>query len=1007
MSGPGEPELQSPFRRVLAFGLALFGFSLLPGPGARALDPFRPVSQYVRTSWREELPQSTVNALLAARSGYLWIGTYEGLVRFNGTDFRVFNRENTPALKQNGIVSLFEDRSGALWIGTTYGGVLRLRNGVFENWTSEHGLPGDSVFSIFEDRQGTVWLGTHKGLARMQNGRILPSDLDARTESGVSIVRDFTETSDGSLWAGTDGSGLFRFRDGKWQNISTKDGLLHATVSGLMADQEGGLFVGTYGGLQHYKDGTFTNYGETEGLANTRIVRLLKDRDGNLWVATEGGGLHRFRNGVFTVLDSRKGLVNDVVRALAEDREGNLWAGTNGGLERLKDGAFLPFTRRDGLASEFVRTVFEDSRGTIWAGSDGGGLQKLMNGAFVEVPLPGGSPAKLIRTITEGPDGAIWVGTAGGGVLRLEGDRVTSFGIAEGLPNAYVRCLIAARNGDIWAGTNNGLARFRQGKWTIFRSPVASTNTVLTLLESRRGALFFGTTFGGLGRLENGEFSFISTAEGLPHPQVFSLYEDGNGALWIGTLAGLCRLSEGRLFVFGNRSGLPRDLVFSILEDDQAHLWLSSNQGIRRVPRFDLEEVVRGRKDPVPSETFGRDDGMPSRQCNGGSQPSAVRARDGRLWYATSAGVALVDPRRLTFASASPPAVIEALEVDGEEVAITPPVEIGPGVKRVSVRYAILSLRDPQSSGCRIKLTGFDDDWRPCEASRSTTYTALPPGRYELRIGARGRKGGWNDAAARLDFEIRPHFYQRGRFIALGGLVLAAAVSALVVLRVRRLRRRSEDLERQIERRTADLSDAKESLEFTNEKLQQANAQLSKMVLLDPLTGLANRRHFESSLDSEWRRALRAKEPLSLLMVDVDHFKLYNDSYGHPAGDECLRKVADAMRTTFRRAGDLVARIGGEEFAILLPATSRTSAEALAAQLLEAVDRLSLAHRSSPYELKVLTVSAGIATIQPTDEIRTRDLVAAADSALYAAKQGGRHRWAGREVAAGDDLPIV
>jgi diguanylate cyclase (GGDEF)-like protein len=226
-------------------------------------------------------------------------------------------------------------------------------------------------------------------------------------------------------------------------------------------------------------------------------------------------------------------------------------------------------------------------------------------------------------------------------------------------------------------------------------------------------------------------------------------------------------------------------------------------------------------------------------------------------------------------------------------------------------------------------------------------------------------------------------------------------------IRVRSLRSRSEQLEILVAQRTADLQDAKESLEWTNERLQQANSQLEKMVLLDPLTGLANRRHFESALESEWRRAQRSGEPLSLLQVDVDHFKLFNDTYGHPEGDECLRRVAQALRSTFRRAGDLVARVGGEEFAVLLPGTPRASAEVLAAQMIESIDRLAVEHRSSPDSRKLVTVSAGVSTITASETTQARDLVSAADAALYVAKQGGRHRWAGQDVTPAEGLPVV
>lgn len=185
--------------------------------------------------------------------------------------------------------------------------------------------------------------------------------------------------------------------------------------------------------------------------------------------------------------------------------------------------------------------------------------------------------------------------------------------------------------------------------------------------------------------------------------------------------------------------------------------------------------------------------------------------------------------------------------------------------------------------------------------------------------------------------------------------------------------------------------EAYRALRESQRQLLETNIQLQRLTNVDGLTGLNNRRYFDEYLDIEWRRAAREGDPLSLLMVDIDAFKLYNDTYGHLAGDETLKSVAKALQVGCERPADIAARFGGEEFVVVLPGTSVVAAAALGEKLRMAVEKLGIPHSSSPTAVHV-TVSIGAASIQPLQHTSALALIDAADKALYTAKHAGRNR---------------
>jgi diguanylate cyclase (GGDEF)-like protein len=963
-------------RRASAFVFAALLLGTAPRP-ALALDPQRSLTQYGLDLWTVEqgLPQNSVQAVVQTRDGHLWLGTQEGLVRFDGVRFTVYDEKNTLALKDHRIHALHEDREGSLWIGTRDGGLVRLQAGTFSVFDTSSGLAHNRVRSIYQDRRGRLWVGTDGGLSRFEKERFTsPLGLNARPYAVMAIAE-----TQGALWFGTDGDGLLRLTDAL-EAYGRKDGLPSDAVRSLHVSRDGTLWIGTRGGgLARYRDGRFRSLPLPAGAGETAGA-VAEDRDGNLWIGTRGGGLLRFADGRWSALTQRDGLSGDIVLSAYEDREGSLWIGMEGaGLNRLRDLKLASFGKPEGLGHEMLLPIYEDSKGDIWMGSYGGGLFRYRNGSFDSLTTRQGLSSDLVVSLLEDRRGDLWVGTDGGGLNRLRDGKFRRYGKGDGLPSERVIALHEDGEGSLWIGTyGGGLARLKDGRITVFgRSRGLSSDHVFAIASDRSGNLWVGTDGGGLNVLDRGRFKAYTTEQGLAHNTVFRIYEDGAGALWIGTYGGLSRFKDGRLVSITSKEGLFDDRLFQILEDDRGELWMSGNKGISRVPRRDLEELAEGRRTSVTPIAYGTSDGMRSSECNGNSQPAGWKARDGSLWFPTTRGAVRIDPAKIRLNELPPPVAIEDVTIDGKRVDSRASVDAPPGRGEIEIQYAGLSLVDPQRVRFKYRLDGFDQGWVDAGTRRVAYYTNIPPGRYVFRVAAANDDGVWNETGAAFAFVLRPHLYQARWFWGLGGLLTLALAWAGHRWRIRRLDARERRLAQLVSERTRDL--------------EQANQMLSRVSYLDAVTGIANRRNFDDCLELEWRRLRRLGGPLSLIMVDIDHFKAFNDTYGHQQGDECLKAVAQALRRSLHRPGDLCARYGGEEFAVILPGTTAEGALQVAEGLRASVEDLGLVHASSP-AASTVTASVGVATALSGDESTTQSLLRSADKALYEAKRTGRNR---------------
>ncbi len=812
------------------------------------LDPARDITEYVHASWgeKEGLPQGSINAIEQTDDGYVWLGTQEGLVRFDGIKFRVFDTRTVDTLRGNDIRVLKRDHEGALWIGTLNAGIYRYFNGSFASVADLPGLKDARITAILEGKQGQLWVGTaESGLYQLVNGEIISIDLPVRN------ITALLETDGGTLWIGSRGAGLFRYDNGKVHTYTSANGLPDEDVTSLAASQNGGIWIGTReGGVAHLHDNTIYVATTEQGLPSNRIHTLFEDAAGSLWIGTDQGGLARLRLEIpnfqsleadvsirtgatahrpavaawedalkFSSFASSNGLTYDVVKAIFLDREGNLLIGTDGGgLNLLREGKFTMYTEKVGLPDDIVYAIHEDHFGAMWFSTEKG-VGRLSNGIMSAYSVADGLADNYVISIASTPDSSVWMGTNGSGLSRFYKGDFTTVTQESGLPENQIYGLHSDSKGQLWIGTGRGVARMAENNITAFsKTDGLSSDLVTFVLESRDGAVWVGTYDAGLNKVLGDEIVPFVGAEELANIGVLTLHEDDAGVLWIGTYGdGLIRIKDGDLTAYTTANGLFNDTVLQVLEDDLGYLWMSSNQGLFRVGKTQLEDFASGKINAITSVVYGKGDGLKSNEFNGGIQSAGWKSKDGKLWFPSTEGVVMIDPQKVQKNETPPLIQVEGIHADGESVPLEGAMQLAAGTDRMEIHYAGLSLVAPKKMRYQYQLSGADRDWVEAGSERVAHYTNLAPGAYSFKVRAQNSDGVWSHREAALSLYHKPFFYQTIWFYLVCIGLVTTGIAGTVRWRTSQLRAQKVALEhevnertRNLEERTADLTSALE-----------------------------------------------------------------------------------------------------------------------------------------------------------------------------------------------------
>ena len=766
------------------------------------------------------LPQNAATAVIQTRRGYIWVGTYGGIGQFDGMRFKIFDSSNTKGFANSRVTALFEDSRGVVWVGHDGGELTRCIDGLFTALEHRAGWDTAPIKAFVEDGHGELWCLNQRGHAmRVSDGLIIkPTGVmaenlfvnpnAARDAGGRAYVArngvvarfsadgfkaiDFADPStspyydciaparDGSLWVLGEGK-VRKWNGTNWVADVGVFPWVGLTVTSLREMSSGRLIMGTlHSGLFVFdpSTGAWSNLNRTTGLPQDWVCSLAEDQEKNLWVGTHGG-VALLRSRKVTMRSPPDDWQGRPVLSTMHAHDGAIWAATEGaGVYRFKDDAWTHFE----LANPFVWSLFEDSQNQIWAGTWGGGIFRLENGRFEAQTnlFPATDP---VLALAESPAGTMWIGT-GKGLVRVRGGVSEKLAALGGAAAGDVRAIEVVGSDDIWIGT--------------------------------QGA--------GLGHLKNGTLQTFRVTNGLAGNFIISLHGETNGTLWIGTLdMGLCRYKDGVFHTINTTHGFPGNTVFHIEDDQRGNLWFNSPQGLFRVSKAHLNACADGTLAKLELLAYGKAEGLTTLTGTGGFTPSGFRSPDGRLWFSTARGIAVIAPQSERANPVSPPVWVEEVLVDGEldSMRVEPAtratrgnnnrkarslVVLQPGRRQLEVVFTGLSFSSPDRVQFKYRLKGLDADWTEAATRRRVTYSFLPPGEYTFQVVACNSDGLWNEAGDTLDIVVLPFFWQTIWFKILMAILSVVLLALIFYFESRRrIRNKIERIarERELERERA------------------------------------------------------------------------------------------------------------------------------------------------------------------------------------------------------------
>jgi len=750
------------------------------------------MSQYAHTAWkvREGFGNGEIISIAQTPDGYLWLGTWFGLLRFDGVRNVPWQPPVNQPLPSSKIYSLLATRDGTLWIGTL-NGLASWKDGKLTQYAE---LAGHYIYKILEDHEGTVWASgltvTVGRLCAIRDGNVQCYGEDGSLGRGAS---NLYEDSKGNLWAAVD-NGVWRWRPGPPAFYSMPDGPY--PIDALGEDADGALLLGWNSGLYRLIDGKSEAYPLPGPRRQFRAERILRDRDGGLWIGTFSHGLLHVHGGRTDIFAESDGLSGERIHSLFEDREGNIWVATINGLDRFRNFGVATLTSSQGLSSAIVGSVLADRDGSVWLGTFAG-LNRWHDGQ-VTIPHSGSAKrdGKLNKqnphSLFQDDRGRIWISTAREFGYLEDGRFISVSAFSKG----PVLSIAQDNAGNLWlANETLGLLRVsprnevRQIPWANLGHKDHAS--VLAIDPSHDG-LWIGFYLGGIAYFSDGKIrASYTTADGLGEGRVGGFLFDQGGTLWVATEGGLSRLKDGRVTTMTSKNGLRCDTVNWVMKDDDHAFWLYMACGLVRIARSELDAWVSDTKRTVRATIFDSSDGVRSLAAGGHFSPQVARSADGRIWFLPWDGVSVVNPRELHFNKLLPPVHIEQITADHQTYDATSAsngkVQLPARVRDLEIDYTALSLVAPEKVLFRYKLEGFDREWQEAGTRRQAFYTNLSPRSYTFRVMACNNSGVWNEAGALLNFSVAPAYYQTLWFRLSCVVVFLAVLAGLYRLRVRQL----------------------------------------------------------------------------------------------------------------------------------------------------------------------------------------------------------------------------
>lgn len=976
------------------------------------------------------LPQNSVVAMTVDRFGLPWVGTEDGLARFDGQKFVAFERAvERRWLPGNYIVALASDPV-SIWIAAESGGIARFdldreHFDILDTVDPDNGQ-ALNAWGLLADGD-LLWVGTRdRGVFALERekpyrirGHWHKAASDPNRRLDLNAVRDLLPDSEGrGIWvAGFGGVAHIDKTRGRVEHLRLS-GLAEngppADLSNVLDLHDGSVWLGLRShGVMRRRVGeeAFTSIPAEPAAVEPLVVnRLLHTGTGEILAAT-ASGLYRFDaacdclKAIVASSPFRKTLAQSILLSAIDTPNHQVWIGTwNHGLLRYDATApnFDLLSINDLATGDeplIPRSLFVDQRQRLWIGTFGQGARYA---TIQDAPMaswdwktwngPQGAPGQQIWAFNDLGNGDLFI-ASDVGLARWNEDprRVAQIDLAPDRVDE-TRALFTASDGSLWINSVGGVDRIDPetlARTHFSRKTGLDDSRVYALTEWPRGRLVLGTWSGLFTLPLDGDRiePFPLRVHGKPYQTslIWEFWIDSDDGLWIGTSDGLLHLARGSerdARRFGESEGLPNNVVYAIEPHGPSDLWLSTNRGLVQFNRHD------GR-----AATFSVDDGL---QGNEFGFSMAAHDAKGRLYFAGLGGVNRFDPEQVRQAPGLPQPILVQFHLNDQvvragetlrglvplpkSILATDRIRLGWRERDLGFTFSALASESPDHLHFEYRLLGKDPQWIDAGQRRYVGYTNLAPGDYTFEVRATDRYGNRGDPR-RLEIELAPPLWATWPFRIGAGLIVLVLLTTAVNWRIAALHRSRQQLADEVARQT-------EKIRIQNEQLEAANQALFERSIRDPLTGTFNRRHFGELAETAYLGCRARNQDFAMLLLDLDHFKMINDRYGHATGDAVLCAVAQGLRNTLK-GQEALARWGGEEFVMMWPNTDLASAKERAMRCCEAVRELRIV--SGDTSLRV-TASFGLAVATPGHQPTIEALLAQADAALYRAKAMGRDR---------------
>lgn len=904
---------------------------------------------YLIDVWTSEngLPDSSVAAVAQTPDGFLWVGTYNGIARFDGVHFVMFDPSTTPELVHARVRGLYLDQRGTLWINTYDGSLTTYRNGQFVLERRNPRTSEGEMVLVFSSSNHVMFVTSRGDLLRKNLSTPAGEGWEEFSPTDRRGGALCAEDGDGTVWYRDNNKRLWKWRDEKFSPTPDTAAPIDPIVNCLTTDARGRLWVGTERGIVFWNGKEFQPATPTNVPTPFDVAAISIAPNGNVWAVA---------NGSICVISNRQWVIApnampslfppDAGRiGMCEDRREGMWLYNYGhGLIHVSaSGAVRRFTQADGFPGERVAAFLEDREGNWWAGLDASGLVRLREAQFHDLASTDASLAKAARSLCEDANGTMWIGFLSGGLLAWQDgsiakqtepertlgsvfcicpDAAGRLWVSAGNEDLFVgkdgnfervsplihgvKSLLADDKGRIWAGTTSGLFVSTNGNPQGFElvQGVPRSN-VRALAEDKTGTIWAGTGNGDLFQIAGAMPTAFRPEDHLESGAIWSVLADDDGTIWVGTFrGGLLRFRDGKFTRYLKKDGMLDNVISQILDDGEGNLWLGSHHGVFRVAKSALEDFAAGKSKFVSRVAYGRSDGLPSVECSGGYQPSAWRDDRGRLWFSTAKGATWIQPADIRPNLKPPLVAIEQILIDGRTQPLPAngsnmirKLTVPPGIHQIEFRYTGLSLAAPEGVQFSYRLEGLDNDWVQAGTRRNVQYGFLAPRDYRFHVIACNSDGVWNSTGSAIAFEVLPHLYETWWFRTVAIVVILGSFAGFVrYAATRRLHRQMELLERRqaVERERARIAkDIHDDL----------GANLTLIAVLGDLAQKEKTGERVGKMSTTARDALKSLDEIvwavnprnDTLSHLVDYTGQFATSYLRDASVRCLLDVPDQL----------------------------------------------------------------------------------------------------------------